>query len=220
LGFVSSFVFPAYPVKEFCLLKIILVRHGETEWNKIHRLQGGGSDTPLNETGLQQAESVALRLKGEKLQAVYSSPLQRARRTAEAIVRYHQLPVIAVPALKEIEVGKLEGADSLAMKFRWDQLLSSSDNEDLKINGVELISEVQKRTWDVITEIALKHTEGTLAVVSHYVAIMAIVCSVLDLPLAHIVYLRLDSATITVFTLNEDGAARLELFNDGCHNRS
>jgi broad specificity phosphatase PhoE len=202
------------------LLKIILVRHGETEWNRIHRLQGGASDTPLNETGLQQAESVALRLKGEKLVAVYSSPLQRARFTAEAIARYHQRAVITVPALKEIEVGTLEGANSLALNIRWDQLLCGRENAETKNDGVEPIAEVQKRAWGAINEIALKHTEGTVAVVSHYVAIMAIVCSVLDLPLAHIVHLRLNPATITVFTLNEDGTRRLELFNDGCHNQS
>jgi len=201
------------------MLKFILIRHGETEWNKIHRLQGGGSDTPLNETGLQQAENVALRLKQERLLAVYSSPLQRARRTAEAIARYHHLEVITMPALKEIEVGKLEGIDSTTMRFRWDQLLNSSDIADLKNNRVESIAEVQKRTWGAVNEIASQQTEGTVAVISHYVSLLTIICSVLGLPLVNMERLRLSQCTLTIVTLAQDGSYSLELFNDGCHNR-
>ncbi len=69
------------------MIKIILVRHGETEWNRVKRIQGSGSDTPLSEIGLGQAAAVALRLKNEKIQAIYSSPLQRALHTAQAIAQ-------------------------------------------------------------------------------------------------------------------------------------
>ena len=201
------------------MLRILLVRHGETDWNKIHRLQGGGSDVPLNELGLQQAENVALRLKSEKLEAVYSSPLRRALQTARTIAGHHQLGIRTLPALREIDVGKLEGADSTAMNIRWDQLLCQPDCDEVKLNGIEPILDVQKRTWGAIQEISHRHSDGQVVVVSHYVAISSIVCAVLDLPLSHIVRLRLSPCTITAFSLDASGAPRLELFNDGCHHR-
>jgi probable phosphoglycerate mutase len=194
-----------------------LVRHGETEWNRTYRIQGAESDIPLNELGLEQAKNLALRLKTEKIQAIYSSPLQRALHTARAIAGYHQMEVTSLPALKEIRVGQLEGAYSSTLKIRWDQLLCQGlDGQEGLSYGIEPICEVRDRAWGAIKDISSRHPEGSVVVVSHYVAIMSIVCSVLDLPLAHIVHLKLDPGTITVFSIGEDGATRLELFNDGC----
>jgi probable phosphoglycerate mutase len=200
------------------MLTIILVRHGETEWNKIHRLQGGDSDTPLNETGRQQAARLSGRLKDERLDAIYSSPLQRAVDTARTIARHHQLEVVTSPALKEIRVGQLEGADSTTMKIRWDQLLCQDNNGEASRYGVELIGDVQARAWGVVKEIAAKHKEGTVVIVTHYLVIMALVCAVLDLPLERIVHLKLDPGTITTFIITDEGNTRLALFNDSCHN--
>jgi broad specificity phosphatase PhoE len=199
------------------LTKIILIRHGETDWNRIHRLQGGDSDTPLNALGMQQAENVALRLKSEKLEAVYSSPLQRALRTAQAIAAYHQLEVTALPALKEIHVGELEGAATETLKVRWDQLVcQGGDPNDPRMTGIEPIRKVQERAWGVIQDIGRRHPEGNVAVVSHNIAIMSIVCAVLGLPLMQIPRLHLSNGSITAFTMNETDA-RLELFNEACH---
>jgi broad specificity phosphatase PhoE len=198
------------------LIKIILVRHGETEWNKVHRLQGGSSDTPLNELGKQQAENLALRLKTEEIDAIYSSPLQRAWHTAQAIARYHGLSVNILSELKEMSVGELEGADSTTMKLRWDQLLCQDIDGEASRYGVELIGDVQERAWGAIRRLAQEYTRGSLVIVSHYVVIMSVVCAVLGLPLQQIVRLKLNPGTITTFLMNEDGTARLELFNDGC----
>jgi broad specificity phosphatase PhoE len=201
------------------LVKIVLVRHGETEWNRLHRLQGGGSDTPLNEAGKKQAEELARRLKDEKITAIYSSPLQRAMHTALALAEFHHLEVHTIPSLKEIQVGNLEGVDSLSMKARWDQILSQENNLEARLQGVEPIRDVQARAWQAIKDLAAKHPEGTLIVVAHYVVIMAIVCAVLDLSLSRMVHLKLDPGSITVFSMNSAGVARLELFNDDCHTR-
>jgi broad specificity phosphatase PhoE len=199
------------------LTKILLIRHGETDWNRIHRLQGGDSDTPLNALGIQQAESVALRLKSEKIEAVYSSPLQRALRTAQAIAAYHQLEVTTNPALKEIHVGELEGAGTETLKVRWDQLVcQGGDLNDPRMSGIEPIREVQERAWAAIQDMGRRHPEGNVVVVSHNIAIMSIVCAVLGLPLVHIPRLHLSNGSITAFILNQSDA-RLELFNDACH---
>ena len=84
------------------MTKIILARHTETDWNQMRRIQGGGSNVPLNEKGLNQAELLAQRLKGEEIQAIYSSPLKRTLDTANIIAGYHNLEVKPEPAFKEI----------------------------------------------------------------------------------------------------------------------
>ncbi len=136
------------------MLRVILVRHGETDWNRIHRLQGGDSDTPLNETGRTQAQRLALRLTDEDVRAVYTSPLKRALDTALEIARYHRLKVKTLSSLKEIHVGKLEGADSTKMPLRWDQLLCQNGDNEARTYGIEPIVQVQMRTWNAIKEIA------------------------------------------------------------------
>jgi broad specificity phosphatase PhoE len=202
------------------LIKFILVRHGETEWNRVRRIQGSASDTPLSETGKRQAECLALRLKDEKIQAIYSSPLQRALDTAQAIAHYHQLAVTSLPSLKEIDVGELEGVLSAELRQRFDELICRNDDnqEWVKLPGGESVSDVQKRAWETVKSIAAQHSEGTVVVVTHYFVIMAIVCQILNLPLCQIVRLRLSTGSISAFTLDGADGARLELFNDGCHN--
>ncbi len=201
------------------MIKFILVRHGETEWNKVRRIQGSSSDTPLSEKGKRQAEGAGLRLKDEKITAVYSSPLQRALYTARAIARHHHLEVTALPSLKEISAGTLEGALAADLKMRFDEFLCRNDHQGLvTLPEGESLGDVQKRVWDTIKTISSKHPGGTVVIVSHYFVIMSIICQVLGLPLSQITRLRLSTGTVSSFTLDSDDNMRLELFNDGCHN--
>jgi len=200
------------------LAKVILVRHGETDWNRSRRIQGGNSDTQLNQRGRQQAESLALRLKQEKIQAIYSSPLQRAQDTARAIARYHQLPVEIELSLKEIEVGELEGVFIAEVGKHLSQFLTMhSQGEELpKIPGGESLTGVQQRVWGTIQHLVDRHGDGVLVVVSHYFSILSAICSVLNLPLSQIDRFRLSPGSISILNFDEQ-ATRLILFNDTCH---
>ena len=200
------------------LVRVILVRHGETDWNQSRRIQGGGSDTPLNERGKEQAESLALRLKSERIQAVYSSPLQRARDTAQAIARYHQLEVGIEPSLKEIEVGELEGTPITEIGKHLDQLLTADRQGEAppRMPGGESVTEVQQRAWSTIKRLVDKHPDGVLVAVSHYFVILTIICSVLNLPLSQIGRFRIGAGSISTVTF-EAQTTRLALFNDRCH---
>lgn len=200
------------------MVKVILVRHGETEWNRSRRIQGANSDTQLNQRGWQQAESLALRLKPEKIQAIYSSPLQRAQDTAQAIAGYHQLPVEIELSLKEIEVGELEGVSIAEVGKHLSQLLTmySQGVELPKMPGGESLTDLQQRVWSTIQRLVDRHRDGVLVVVSHYFSILAIICSVLNLPLSQIGRLRLGPGSISTIVFDEQ-AARLVLFNDTCH---
>ena len=90
------------------MTKILLVRHGETDWNRERRFQGH-ADPPLNDAGREQARALAERLAGEQIDAVYSSDLRRARETAAILAAPHGLEVVAVRELREIDVGSWQG---------------------------------------------------------------------------------------------------------------
>jgi len=201
------------------LVKIILVRHGETDWNLVKRIQGGDSDTPLNENGQRQAAALAARLKDEKITAIFSSPLQRALNTAKAIATTHQLKVQELPSLKEIKVGILEGRLASDIAPRFDEFMCGNglDKKVHTPSGGESMEDVQKRAWDTITSLKAQYSNGTLVLVTHYFVIMAVVCRVLDLPLYRMSRLRLTNGTISSFTM-DDVSMRLELFNDSFHN--
>ncbi|MFC1870912.1 histidine phosphatase family protein [Chloroflexota bacterium] len=210
------------------MLQVILVRHGETDWNKEHRVQGGKTDTQLNDTGRKQAEAVALRLKPETFRAIYSSPLQRARDTAQAIARYHQLEVEIAPELRELDVGDLEGVQVGSIGKLLDKLLVSRGQDGSMVKageglfseieqfGGESLTELQQRAWSTLQKIAGQHSDGTIAVVSHYFIILAIILNVIGLPMSRIGSFRLGVGSVSSVIL--DGAAtRLTLFSDICH---
>ena len=200
------------------MAKVILIRHGETDWNLERRIQGGNSDTQLNERGQRQAESLALRLKTEKIQAIYSSPLRRARDTARAIARYHQLTVGIEPSLKEIEVGELEGVSIAEVgKHLSELLIKHKPGEELpRLPGGESVTEVQQRVWGTIQRLVDKHREGVLVVVGHYFTVLTAICAALNLPLTEIGRLRIGSTSISIIDFNSQ-PPRLMLFNDTCH---
>lgn len=199
------------------MAKVILIRHGETDWNQARRIQGGNSDTQLNQKGWQQVESLALRLKPEKIDAIYSSPLQRAQDTAKAIAHYHRLSVGIEPSLKEINVGELEGVSIAGVGKLSELLIGNERGDELpRLPGGESVAEVQQRVWSTIQRLADTHREGVVAVVSHYFSVLTAVCSVLHLPLFEINRLRISPSSVSVITFDEQ-TPRLILFNDTCH---
>ncbi len=201
------------------MTRLILVRHGETEWNRLRRVQGGNSNTPLNETGKQQAECLGLRLKSEPIQAIYSSPLERAVDTAQAIAGHHQLDVTLEPDLREFDLGELEGIkteDLMSKSFR-EILITNRQGEILpRVPGGESLAEVQQRAWSAVQQAISQHPDGVIVVVSHYFALSTIVCTALNLPLPEMERLRLHGGSVS--TLLFDGQVpRLVLFNDTSH---
>jgi probable phosphoglycerate mutase len=148
------------------MLKIMLVRHGETDWNRVKRVQGGSSDTPLNDIGREQAKGLAAMLSKEKIRAVYSSPLQRAVVTATEIAALHNMRVETNPSLREIEAGELEGVLSADLGKRFIEYLFE-DGKPVSIAGGESRPEVQQRRGGVIKKLSAEYDDCTLVLVSH-----------------------------------------------------
>jgi broad specificity phosphatase PhoE len=132
--------------------ELILVRHGETDWNAAGRLQGH-TDRPLSDYGREQARRLAKELAGEEFDAIYASDLARARETAEIVAAQRHLPVILDPDLREKDWGNWEG-------------LTSTERLDVELVG-ESTEEHQRRMLDALGRIAAKHPEGRILVVTH-----------------------------------------------------
>ncbi len=198
-------------------MKLILVRHGETDWNLQNRVQGR-SDTELNALGRRQAEAVAQALLSEEIEAIYSSPLKRAMATARAIAHFHLAEVVLVDDLKELDVGELDGLTFTEMRERYAEFLRmwTEDIAGQIFPGGSCIRDLQGTACASIERMAARHPNGTVVVVSHNFAILSIICKLMDIDLRHMRRLRMQVAGMTTIELN-DQAARLIAFNEVCH---
>ena len=196
-------------------MKLILVRHGETYWNKERRVQGGASDIELNDTGLEQARKLAAFLENEPITAILSSPLQRTIATAKIIASQHQLPREIDQGLRELKVGELEGMPVSNLTTTFSQFLMQwwQDRWAMKLPNGESLIELQQRSWKVIEGLLEKHKDGTVVVVSHYFVTLAIIFKALDLPLDCFTKFKVDPGGVSILEFRDFGA-RLVTFND------
>ena len=199
------------------MTKIILTRHGITQWN-IDKKYQGQSDTPLSKEGLEQAEKLAESLKNEKIDAVYSSDLLRAQKTAECIAGNHGLKVNTEPRLREIMFGEWEGLTFAQIDGKWPETFRDLFNhpDTITIPGGESFQEVQKRAYTAFLDIIKKHPDETVVIVSHGGTIGTIFCSILELNLKHIFSIKQNNASINRIEYANDRAF-ITLLNDTHH---
>ena len=200
---------------------IILVRHGQTEWNRIERFRGR-ADVPLNETGLAQAELTGRRIATEwKPAAVYSSPLSRAVRTAEIIAGNFNLPVQIHPGLTDIDYGQWKGLTPDEVREHWPKMIDDWYNKPdfACIPGGETLAELRSRALKVIDELVACHEGQTIAVVGHTVINRIILLGVLGLGNDRFWRLHQDTCAINSFEA-EAGDFTLLSLNDTSHLRA
>jgi len=196
-------------------LRLTLVRHGETLWNKEKKIQGI-TDVELSEVGLEQADRLSLALKDENFDRIVTSPLKRARRTAQAIGRYHNLPILVNPDLRELNAGEFEGLSLPDIQVRYPDFITRwrQDHASVTMPQGESLQEVQNRAWPVIQEV----TEACLnaLVVAHSFVIMAILCKVQNRNLSESSEVRIGIASRTSLEYN-NGSSQILIFNDTTH---
>lgn len=166
------------------MARLLVIRHGETAWNREQRFQGA-RDVPLNEKGRQQASLLAAYLGDKPLAAIYSSPLSRAVATAEAVAAYHSLTVRQAPGLSEINVGEWEGLNWEQIWAKWPQLgrqWHANPQLSPPPPGGEDYTVFQERSLAAMEAIAAAHTETDyIAVVCHGGVIRAVLNHLLGL---------------------------------------
>jgi broad specificity phosphatase PhoE len=200
------------------MTRIILVRHGQTEWNRVERFRGR-ADVPLNETGLAQAEATGRRIASMwQPVAVYASPLSRAVKTAEAIARSFALPVQVHPGLADIDYGLWQGLTPDEARARWPEIVEAwyTAPHTVHIPGGETLADLRTRAMATVNDLAARHSGQTLGMVGHTVINRIILLGVLGLGNDRFWRIRQDTCAINVFEAEADGFTLVSM-NDTCH---
>lgn len=198
-------------------MKLILARHGETIWNRDGKIQGI-TDIGLSDLGIEQATKLALSLRDEKLDAIITSPLERAYETARLIGAYHDLTIEVEKDLRELDVGELEGLTFPELGDRYPEFLGQwiLDHASVVMPRGESLMEVQERVWPIMQRIT-ENAENAL-IVSHNFVIVTILCKIKNLSLSHTTKMRVSVASKTHLDF-KNGTGNIVLFNDTAHLR-
>ncbi|MFC1902763.1 histidine phosphatase family protein [Chloroflexota bacterium] len=186
------------------MTEIILARHGETEWN-VAEVFRGRIDVELNDTGIKQAELLAKYLRDSKIEAIYSSPLKRALKTAEIIAGYHKLDIEIAPGLIDFNYGEWQGLSHQEVKEKYKELYLEWLNKphQVKMPAGESLADVRERAIGVVDSVIARHG-GTVVLVSHRVVNKVLICVLLGLDDSHFWNIRLDTCGITTFNYENE----------------
>jgi probable phosphoglycerate mutase len=197
--------------------RVILVRHGETEWNRVGRYQGFAR-TSLNEHGRWQARQVAERLAGRDVEAIYASDLPRARETAGPIAARLGLPLHLSETLRENDVGEWEGLTVPEIQVQhpdnWAAWLAAP--LETQRGGGESLGEMAARVAKALECWQVDHVGKTIVAVTHGGPIKALVCLMTEQAPSFRLHLRIGNASITNLVRRYD-RWYLESLNDRCH---
>lgn len=202
------------------MTRIILVRHGQTEWNREERFRGR-VDIDLDETGVRQAEAAADKIARWDVAAIYSSPLKRAMATAQIIASHLGLPVEPLDGIIDMDFGIWQGLSIGEARRRYGEFFDVwlHSPQRLKIPEGETLEDVQRRAVATIDDMVARHQNETVALVSHRVVCKVLLCHLLGVDNSHFWQVAQDNAAINLFELGE-GWSSLRLLNDTCHLRN
>lgn len=202
-------------------MNILLVRHGETAWNREGRYQGR-TDIPLSPDGEAQVRALAARLAHVPIALAIASPLARARATAQAILAGRDIALASEPALVEISHGAWEGQLSSDVERAHAEMLGtwrSQPDRDVPAGpGAETLGDVEARAWPVLERVAGQlGAHDTALVVAHDAVNRVLLCRILGLPLTRVWAFRQAPATLNVISGPSLGELALVRLNDSEH---
>ncbi len=199
------------------MTEVVIVRHGETEYNKLGVFRGR-LDVPLNERGREQAACAARALGSEPMAAVYSSPLVRALDTARAIAEAHDLTPIVDQAFHNIDLGEWQGVEKARVEREEPELweLWTNDPDALRIPGGETLAEVRERAYRRVLELVWEYRGKRIAIVTHRSVAKLLGGALLGMERGYFWKLYLDNAGFSVLG-HRDGGFVLLRWNESCH---
>lgn len=198
---------------------ILLIRHGQTAWNK-EAVFRGRADIPLDEAGLQQAEALAAALQYEGITHIVSSPLSRAVQTATAVADAHGLTVVSADACNDLDFGDWQGLQVAEVQQRYPEPYAvwQSRPREVRFPGGESLDEVADRSFAALAQLVTSHAGETVALVAHRVINKVLICRILGLDTNHFWQIKQDTACLNRLSFN--GALWvLDALNDTCHLR-
>jgi alpha-ribazole phosphatase len=199
------------------MIKLFLVRHGETDWNINYRFQGQ-TDVPLNEKGREQAEAITQRLASQEIQAIYASDLSRAWDTAVTIAANHKIEISPEPRLREASFGQWEGS-TYAEILTLDPAAIKAWREDIanfSPPGGEILNQIAERVNAVYQEIIANHADQNILLVAHGGSLQILICLLIGLPVENFWQFNLDHCSLSKIFVYDEGAI-INLLNDTSH---
>jgi broad specificity phosphatase PhoE len=200
------------------MVRIILVRHGETAWNKEGKFQGR-LDIELSDAGRRQAKKLAEALRDVHIDKFYSSPLKRSLETAEHIAEWHSKPVVTAEEFNEINHGSWEGMHLDAVIDAHGELYDTwlNNPHEAKMPGGEELEDIRARAVRKLTEILENTPDGsTILIAAHDATNKVLLCYVLGLDNSHFWQIKQGNASVSIIEY-ENGEFRITLLNDTCH---
>ncbi len=193
---------------------LLLIRHGENEYTRTGKLAGWTPGVRLNAAGQKQAQALAARLNKAPLAAIYSSPLERARDTAEPLATAKRLPVHVLSGLGEVSYGEWQGKSlkRLARTKLWKVV--QTQPSAMEFPGGETLRAAQARAVDAVEHIAREHPKALVAAFSHADVIKLITAHYLGVPLDLFQRFAVNTASITAFRLGAGQPPTLVKLND------
>ena len=184
----------------------VLVRHGQTDWNLAHRIQGS-TDIPLNDTGVAQAQATSEALRESEFDAVASSQLQRAAFTAQTINAHHGKAHVVDARLTERFFGPVEGWTVDEVNTAFGSFDAIADCESWHAVGERMLAALQ--------DLAVAYPEGRVLVVAHGSSIRAVLGGVLGIPPREVKSMW--NCSLTELRHNDDGTWTVMSLNDNSH---
>ena len=197
---------------------VVLIRHGQTEWNVSGKYQGK-TDVELSAEGKEQAKLLARRFPVDKVDAVYSSDLKRAAFTAECIAEKFSLPVNLERDFREIDFGEWEGLTYAEIVERYPYAADGAfwkRPDTMKIPGGETFAELQKRAVTRLKEIAAAHDGQTIVVAAHGAINRTIIADALHMDLRYVWAVRQFNTAVNIIVYDGDWAT-VALVNGTAH---
>ncbi|QLH05819.1 histidine phosphatase family protein [Nitrosopumilus ureiphilus] len=180
---------------------IIFLRHGQAKNNTERILAGRIEGVPLTDVGIKQAEHTAQLLEHMNVSAIYSSPIQRAKHTAEIVGKHNSLDVTIDDRLIELDMGKFTGVPYDEIFTNHGNVFMKFYNGELEIahNGVETFSEVKKRVLGIVDHVIEKHPDENVVLVTHMDPIKAMLSTIVDLSPTNLFELIIENASLNLF---------------------
>lgn len=194
---------------------IYLTRHGQTEWNLEKRLQGRGN-SPLTKFGIERAKELSERMREIKIDKIYTSPIERAYKTAEILKGEKEIPLIIEENLMEMNFGEFEGQimeEIMEANPSWNMNLIMQGNTEMRAPNGETLQEVRNRVKMGMDKIILENEGKDILIVAHGITLKALMYYFKD---AEVNSEVMGQATLTKIIVDNDDI-KIEFKNDGTH---
>ncbi len=199
------------------MTKIYLIRHGQSEWNKLYKIQGQ-KDTMLTDIGKRQAKKLGDRLIDENIDIIYSSDLERAYTTAKIISEIIRKPLISNESIREIGFGPWEGLSLTEIKksFKNEYIIWTMEPHKLYLEGAESLQVLQDRTMNYVNQIINDNEGKNIAIVSHSATLKIIILGLLGIDISFYKNISLSNVSLSIIECRDYNNV-LTLLNDTSH---